>query len=164
MFMATIITSTHPSYVVVDSILPRDDQQRGPVLWHTRIKYPDPRTYRFAVRCPVDFVKLGNFLIDDIDRISGFARPPENFGSKKNPTCPSHPSTTFPHLLTIFVSRAQGVNINRGSFAKFCDGRIDNEVKSECFLHPQFTFYPHPKSGKYGFKNQRQCRWGGRNK
>ena len=56
------------------------------------------------------------------------------------------------------------ININRGSFAKFCDGRIDNEVTSECFLHPQFTnqttFYPHSTSGICGFKNPRQCRWG----
>ena len=41
-------------------------------------------------------------------------------------------------------------------------------MKSECFLHPQFTkqttFYPHPTSDKYGFKNPRRCRWEGCNK
>ena len=168
MFMAPFIAAAHPYYAVIDAILPRDSQQRVPVLHHTRIKYPAPCTCRFAVRCPVNFVKLGHLLIDDINRISVLARPPASFGSKINPTCPSHPSTTLQHLLTIFGSRAHGFNINRGSFATFCGGRIENEVKSECFLHPQFTnqttFYPSPTSGKYVFQNPLQCRWGGCNK
>ena len=49
------------------------------------------------------------------------------------------------------------LNVDRGSFVTFCERRVENEVKSEWFLHPQFTnqitFYPHPTSGKYGFKN-----------
>ena len=155
MFTAPFITAAHPSYAFVDTILPWDAQRWGPVLRHTRIKYPAPRTCRFAVRSLVNFVKLGHLLIDYIYQISGLARPPANFWSKDNPNCPSHPSTTFPHLLTIVGSRAQGVNIKRGSFATSCDRRIENEVKSECLLHPQFTnqttFYPHPTSGKYGF-------------
>ena len=72
------------------------------VLYHL-IVYVD-----YSVRCPVDFVKLGHFMIDDIERISDLAWPPANFGPKQNPTYPSHPSTTFPHLLTIFGSIAQG--------------------------------------------------------
>ena len=163
MFTAPFITAAHPSYTVGDTILPWDDKRRGPVLCHTRIKYPDPCTCRFAVQRPVDFAKLGHLLINDIDQISGLAWPPANFGSKNNPTCASHHSTTFPHLLTIFGSRVQRVNINRGSFATFWDRRIDNELKIECCLHPQFTFYPHPTSGKYGFQTPRQCIWGGCN-
>ena len=65
-----------------------------------------PRTCRFAVWRPFDFVNLGHLLIDDIDWISGLAWTPANFGSKKNPTGPSHPSTIFPYLLTIVGSRA----------------------------------------------------------
>ena len=109
---------------------------------HTRIKYPAPRTCRFVVQRPDGFMKLVHFLINDIDQISGLSRPPANFGSENNPTCPSHPSTTFPQFLTIFGSISQGVNNNRGSVATFCDRRSENEVKSECFLHPQFTFIP----------------------
>ena len=164
MFTAPFINATYPSYAVGDAILPRDAQQQVPVFRHTCIKYLAPCACRFAVRRPVDLVKLGHLLFDDIDRISGLARPTANFGYKKNPTCTSHPSTTFPHLLTIFGSIAQRVNINRGSFATFCKGMIEIEVKSECFLHNQFTFYPHPTSGKYGFQNPRRCRWVGCNK
>ena len=142
MFTAPFITAAHPSYAVVDTILPRDAQWRPPVFSHTRSKHPGPRTCRLAVRRPVNFIRLSHFLIHDIDQISGLARPPANFWSKKNPTCPSHSLMTFPHLVTIFGSKSQGVNIKRGYFVTFCDGRIENEVKSEFFLHPQFTFYP----------------------
>ena len=164
MFTVPFITDAHPSYTVGDVILPWDAHQWKPVNRYTRIKYPFPYMWCFAVLRPFDFVKLGHFLIDDIDQIYGLAWPPANFGSKKNPTCPSYPSATFPHLLTIFGSRAQGVNINRGYFSTFYDGSIDNEMKSECFLHPHFTFYPHPMSGKYLFQTPRWLRWGGWNK
>ena len=80
MFTAPFITAAHPSYTVGEAILPQDDQRLGPVFRHTRIKYLAPCMYRFAVRRPVDFVKLGHLLIDDIDRISSLARTPENLG------------------------------------------------------------------------------------
>ena len=128
---------------------------------HIRIKYPAPCTCRFMVRSPFNFVKLVHLLINHIYPIYGLVQPPDNFGPKRNPTCPSHLSMIFPHLLTNFGSRSQGLNMNRSYFATFCDRRIDNEVKSECFLHPQFTFYPHPTSGKYKFLKPTSMHMGG---
>ena len=81
MFMAPIITAAHPSYAVFDAIFPQDAQRQGPVLRHTRIKYPDSRTCRFAVRRPVDVLKVGHLLINNINLIIGFAWPPANFVS-----------------------------------------------------------------------------------
>ena len=164
MFTTPFITAIHPSYAVGDTILPQDAQWQKTAFRHTRIKYPATCTCRFAVWRPFDLMKLGHLLINNINRISGLARPSANFGSKNNPTWTSHPSTKFPHLLTIFGSISQGVNINRGYFEMFFDGRIENELKRECFLRPQFTFYPHPTSGKYGFQKPRRCRWGEYNK
>ena len=80
MFKAPLITDAHPSYTLGDTILPQDAQRRSPVFRHTCINYLAPRTCRFVVRRPIDFVKLGHFLINSIDQISSLARPPKKLG------------------------------------------------------------------------------------